>query len=118
MFLFVVSRTSCRGAEVKLLWLPRPPEELVTEYRIYRGIDLIATSTGADVVVNLPTDQRSTLDLRAVNSKGESDPSNITLVPYTPRFSPDLKTWTSKPNKVIFITATPSLFANYSYPLQ
>jgi hypothetical protein len=118
MLFFVVTTSRCHGAEVKLLWNPNPATDLVIEYRIYRGIDLLAKSTTTSVIVNLPTDVRSTLALRAVNTRGESDPALLTLIPFTPRFSLDLKNWTSKPTKVIFVKVEPTLFANYSYPLQ
>jgi hypothetical protein len=118
MLFFVLTSSRCKGAEVKLLWNPNPVTDVVTEYRIYRGIDLIAKTSDTSVIVDLPADQRSTLSLRAVNSKGESDPANLTLVPFTPRFSTNLRDWTAKPTKVIFVKAESTLFANYSYPLQ
>jgi hypothetical protein len=118
MLFFVLTSSRCKGAEVKLLWNPNPITDAVTEYRIYRGIDLLARTADTSVIVDLPVDQRSTLSLRAVNSKGESDPAHLTLVPFTPRFSTNLRDWTAKPTKVIFVKAESKLFANYSYPLQ
>lgn len=87
------------GGEVRLIWLPNNGP--VTGYRIYRGIDLIATVADPAVVdgrittkITLP-DEPVTLGLVAYNSGGQSDAALLHLIPVTIETSPDLQNWTA-----------------------
>lgn len=81
---------------VKLAWNPNPESENVTAYRLYRGIDLVATATGTTVTADL--NSGDVVHVRAVNSVGESGPSNTVTIPagtkLTIQSSTNLSDWT------------------------
>ena len=107
---------TAKAAECKLAWNPAPSAELVTSWKVYRGIDLLATVTEPSATLDLAADLRSTLSIVAINTAGSSPPAILTVVPFTPRHSEDLRNWTAHPSKVVFIEAKPHMFANFSFP--
>jgi hypothetical protein len=95
-----------------LSWNPQPD---ATGFRVWRGLDCIATVETNRATVQLQTDQLSTLTVTATNEMGESEHSDpITAIPITPQTSENLTDW--KPQKPFFIQAKPSLFFRFSYP--
>jgi len=107
-----------RGAECKLAWDAPPAAEMVTSWKIYRGIELLATTNTASATVDLPTHQRSTLTVIAVNAGGTSKPTTITVVPFVPQYSEDLRNWNLREKNTMFVEAKPKMFARFSFPIQ
>lgn len=96
------------GGEVRVFWDAPPAAQKVTSWRIYRGIELLATVTEPRAVLTVP-DETVSLTLTAINSTGESDHTPpLTLFPITIQASTDLKTWT--PLRVIHRSRRPQEF--------
>jgi hypothetical protein len=104
------------SAECKVEWDAAPVAEQVTKWRIYRGLVLLTETTTASATLDLPADALSTLSVVAVNVAGTSSPASLTVIPFTPRHSDNLTTWTQHPAKIIFLESKPRLFASYSFP--
>lgn len=103
------------AAPCGIRWNPNLPEDNVTHYRVWRGIDCLATVETNRAVVDLPTDQLSTLTVTATNESGESEHSDpITAIPVTPQHSEDLTHWTDR--KPFFVEQKPSQFFRFKYP--
>ena len=95
-----------------LIWNPQTD---ATGFRIWRGIELVATVETNRATVTLPTDQLSTLTVTATNGTDESEHSDpITVIPITPQTSENLTEW--KPQRAFFIERKASLFFRFSYP--
>ena len=85
-------------------------------FPVWRGIELLATTTTNHAVVDLPADQISTLFVTATNAAGESEPSDpLTVLPVTAQSSPDLSVWKNHP--VFFTERSPRHFFRFSHPL-
>ena len=86
---------SAKGAECKLEWLPAAPADQVTEWRVFRGIEPLATVSQPAATLDLPVDSKSTLSVFAVNVLGVSPAATITVLAAIPQDSADLRTWNS-----------------------
>jgi hypothetical protein len=83
------------GAPVTLEW---DASDHATSYEVWRGIELLTIVTSPSVHLDLPTNTRTTLTVRAVNTSGESDFSSpIVAVPVTPRSTHTLSNWQDQP---------------------
>lgn len=105
----LVKRAS--GAECRIAWDASPG---ATEYRVWRGIDMMVSVTSSSASVDLPADQLSTLTVTARNESGESVHSEpLTVLPVTPQSTTNLSEWNRHPP--FFITAKPSAFFRLTY---
>jgi hypothetical protein len=83
------------SAPVTIDWDAEPD---VAYYEVWRGLDKIATVNTNSSILDLPTDRKSVIAVRVINSSGTSEFSDpLIVVPVTPRSSPDLATWTDHP---------------------
>lgn len=89
-----------RAASIKLAWDANPAAEQVTDYRIWRGIDCLATVSGTAATVTVPDALPSNLTVTARNAAGlESAHSAAVSIPapnatrLTLQASTDLQTW-------------------------
>lgn len=106
----LVKRAS--GAECRIAWDASPG---ATEYRVWRGIDLMASVALTSASVDLPVDQLSAITVTAGNESGESAHSEpLTVLPVTPQSTTNLSEWDS--HRPFFITAKPSAFFRLAYP--
>lgn len=105
IFMFLVT-CACfaREASVYVAWNPNTEPSIT--YRIWRGIELLGSTTETKLKVNLPTDQTSTITAQAVNQNGlvslHSKP--LVVTPLTIQTSTDLKVWIVKATSTVFIT--------------
>lgn len=67
---------------VKLRWNPNPPEENVTEYRVFRGLEELGRINGTAITVEANTGD--VLHVIAANAYGISEPSDPVTVPALP----------------------------------
>ena len=97
-----------RGGEVKIAWDANNADQQVTDYRVWRGIECIATVQSNTATVTLP-DEPVTLTLTARNVNGESAHSApMHVVAITVQESPDLKAWGA--TRTIHREKKPSMF--------
>lgn len=82
------------GAECKLAWDAAPASEQVTSYKVYVGIDCVATTNTNSATVNLP-DQPCTVGVVACNASGQSTPALINLSYIVDQETVDLKAWST-----------------------
>lgn len=87
-----------------------------TSWKVFRGIELLATVTTPAATVACPRDQLSTFSVISINSTGSSAPASITVIPFTPKHSEDLKVWIARTDKTFFVESKPRQFASYSFP--
>lgn len=81
------------AGEVKLAWNANPGAEMVTEYRVWRGIECLATVTVPQATLTLQ-DAPAVLTVTARNAAGESAHSApLEIIAVTLQTSPDLSTW-------------------------
>jgi hypothetical protein len=108
--------SSAAAAVCGLKWNPNPEPE-VTGYRVWCGIDCIASVTEPRASLDLPTDRLSTLTVTAVSATGESEHSDpLTVRPITPESAEVLKPWIRQ--RTFFVPNTPRHFFRFSYPAQ
>lgn len=94
--ILAVSMCSAHGAECRVSWNPQAD---ATSFRVWRGIELLATVATNQATVTVPDDQPSTLTVTAVNAAGESAQSEPLYLPapdatlLTIERSTDLQTW-------------------------
>lgn len=80
-------------AEIKLAWNPNPPAECITDYRVWRGIDCIGTTSETQLPATLP-DEPCAITITARNAAGESARSAaLDLIVVFLEESLDLQTW-------------------------
>lgn len=116
--LILLTLTSCLATAfpAKLRWNPNPEPDIL-HYRVWCGIELVATVTEPRAAIELPADRLSTLTVTAVNAQGESEHSDpLTVRPITAEDSEDLITWQVK--RTFFVPLTAKRFFRFSYPLQ
>lgn len=98
-----------RCAEIRLAWDPNPEKD-IADYRVWRGIECLATVPGTTATVTVPDTEPSTFTVTARNTAGleslHSEPLHLCTV--TVMESTDLKTWT--PVKTIFRERKPAAF--------
>lgn len=117
VFLFILLCCRSEGAPVTLTWDTPPPAEQIRAWKVFRGIEVFPETLTNSITIDIPTDQVSTIEVRAENIIGQhTTPAVIVIVPFTPKHSTDLKAWTLVTSKVIFLEATPKRFMSYDYP--
>ncbi len=67
---------------VKLRWNPNPPDDNVTEYRVFRGLEELGRINGTTITVEANTGD--VLHVIAANAYGISEPSDPVTVPALP----------------------------------
>jgi hypothetical protein len=111
----------CPAAECRITWDMPSPTEQVTRWEIYRGIDIIATSTAPtnSATLELSTSWCSLIAVRAVNSAGKSAPAMLEIVPWVPQFPAPgtLEGWVRYESKTVFRERRDKDFGRYAYPI-
>ena len=99
------------GKELTVSWNPQSD---ATAWRVWRGIELLATTATNQATVTVPDDQPSTLTVTALNAAGESAQSEPLYLPtpnatlLTIERSTDLRTWA--PIADFYDTKAPKVF--------
>lgn len=88
------------GGELTLVWDMPPAEEHVTLWRVFKGIDEVATTSVPKVTLQAPDDAASVFSVRPQNASGIGPPASITVIPLVIQGSHDLKAWADM--KVIY----------------
>ena len=84
----------CHAAECTLAWDANNPAEHISEYRLYCGLDLLASVPGTVTTakVTLP-DAACTVAIVAINAVGTSPPATLRLSFLTDQESVDMRAW-------------------------
>lgn len=114
LWLIFFLTASAAAAECRISW---EPETDAVDYRVWAGLQLIATVTEPRATVDLPADKVSTVTVTARNEAGESGHSEpMSLLPVTPQSSSGLTSWTL--HRVFFIKYAERGFFRFSYPTR
>jgi hypothetical protein len=112
--IMLVSRCSAHGAECRVAW---DAQSDATAWRVWRGIELLATTATNEATLDLPTDRLSTITVTAHRDNLASPHSApMTVQPITPQWSSDLRVWIVT-KKTFFIELRPKAFFRFAYPL-
>jgi hypothetical protein len=102
------------GAECRIAW---DAQTDATSWKVWRGLDLLATTETNEATLDLPADRLSTITVTAHRDNLASPHSApMTVQPITPQWSPDLRVWIVT-KKTFFIELRPKAFFRFAYPL-
>lgn len=109
----LLALAACGQARVvKLVWDTPPAAEQVTHWRVWRGIDLLATVASPSAVLDLD-DRAAVISVTACNLAGESARASIALPALVwIQHSTDLQTWTN----VVQVPHSPKQFIRLEIP--
>jgi hypothetical protein len=102
------------GAECRIAW---DAQSDATSWKVWRGLDLLATTETNEATLDLPADRLSTITVTAHRDSLTSPHSApMTVQPITPQWSPDLRVWIVVP-RTFFIELRAKAFFRFAYPL-
>jgi hypothetical protein len=112
--IMIVSRCSAHGAECRIAW---DAQTDATSWKIWRGLDLLATTETNEATLDLPADRLSTITVTA-HRDGLASPHSapMTVQPITPQWSYDHRVWIVT-KKTFFIELRDKAFFRFAYPL-
>jgi hypothetical protein len=102
------------GAECRVAW---DAQTDATRWKVWRGLDLLATTETNEATIDLPADRLSTITVTA-HRDGLTSPHSapMTVQPVTPQWSQDLRVWIVTKN-TFFIDLRDKAFFRFTYPL-